>query len=172
MRGLVLALLVACYHTNAGPKVVLKFAGTWPDADRQSTSDGANAWVRLGYIETQTDDPSLPECPPFWYRTKTTNCKLTVVLQKIVNLSGEFNGTVDGMADQGSRSIFIDSKWNGWAMVAIMAHEFGHILLDTPKHLVKGQIGIMVPAGDSWIPTQADYDLACSTIGICYKITN
>jgi len=155
----------ACGPTR-GPIVVPHFVGTWSADDQQRVVDGSGVWDQLGFGGAPSS--ALPECRRQWYLApKTTQCKITVEVSR-QTMDQLFVGdeTTSAVADQDHRTVIIDPKWHGWDLLAIAAHEFGHILLDS-HHLAPGKIGVMQAKGALWTPTQDDYDLACSTIKIC-----
>lgn len=117
------------------------------------------AWAPLGFT-VSFDDLKLEECPRFWYAMHLTNCQITVFVQRDPRLL-ELAHT-EGLADRTHRSISIDASVTGDRLKISVAHELGHILLDTPTHTAGGIMG-----GSTWWMKPVDYELACSSIGIC-----
>lgn len=160
----------ACAHVNPGPTVVLRLDSSWTAATKQSADNGMAAWVRLGFRWSYTAIPSLTECRRDWYKVGAHDCTITIGMSRVAGLADGLAGRVDGMASRELQVIDVDAKWTEWALAAIVAHELGHILLATDEHLSAGAVGVMAARGAAWDPTQADFDLACRTIGICVKL--
>lgn len=160
-----IALLASCATRPHGPTAVLRFAtpGMWSPSDVEAVRRGASVWVRLGFRSFVEHVPHLPECPNDWHRRGITECAITVGVVRDPHLL-EHEG-VDGMASRERHEIIVDSRWDGWNLTALVAHELGHILLNTPRHLDPGDEGVMAKAGAEWQPSQADERLACETVG-------
>ncbi len=117
------------------------------------------AWSPLGFT-VSFDDLHIAECPRFWYALHEVNCQITVLVlrdQRLLELAH-----TEGMADRTGRTIRIDASVTGDRLKISMAHELGHILLDTPTHTAGGIMG-----GSTWWMKPVDYELACKTIAIC-----
>lgn len=117
------------------------------------------AWAPLGFT-VSFEDVFLPECPRFWYAMGQTNCQITVLVirdQRLLELAH-----TEGMADRTHRTIRIDASVAADRLKIAMAHELGHILLDTPAHTDGGIMG-----GATWWMKPVDFALACKTIAIC-----
>jgi len=126
---------------------------------------GANAWSRLGYSASFEDSGEL-ECADVRDGLAGGPCQITIVVGRRLQLRERYGA--DGLADRTTRSILIDARWSSWNLIAISAHEIGHVLLDTGRHL-DGQRAIMGDPSAEWDATPADYGLACETIGVCVE---
>lgn len=62
----------------------------------------------------------------------------------------------DGVANPNTKQIFIGDNLSGRRLLVILAHEVGHLLLDTPEHTRCGIMG----ASDT-LPCSEDIALAC-----------
>jgi len=123
---------------------------------------GVSAWEPLGF-DVSANDSELPECAYTWYRTKTTSCQITIGIV-IDPLLREHTGTL-ALSYRDQRTIVLDDDIREReALLVAVAHESGHILLDTPKHTSRGIMG-----GTSWHMWDEDRTLACETIDICIE---
>ncbi len=123
-----------------------------------------NAWVNLGFVVYE-EDSGLVECGSGWYLAdQNRNCQITIGVYREKDLA--LNTGADGLANRERRFIIIDSQWDGYYLRALIAHETGHILLNTGHHVEVGR-AIMAPAGAEWFARPGDYSLACSTIYVC-----
>lgn len=122
--------------------------------------DGANVWLQLGYVASW-DDSGEPECET----VGDADCQITVGVKREIGLADNYG--IDGATDRKLRVITIDAQWSEWNLLAIMAHESGHMLLDTWRHTPPGERAVMAARGAEWYPQPADYTLACETIGVC-----
>lgn len=162
MRALaVVVVAAACTHTY-GPTAVLHFEGTWTAADREAARRGASVWAQIDFRYALDASP-LPACPRDWYQRKVTACAIHVGLRWQPGLQADYSAS--GMTDRGTREILLDPQWHGWALTSIVAHELGHVLLDTARHLAAGLRGVMQAHTSTWEPSAADRALACETIG-------
>lgn len=153
----VVALTVSCRPIRPtpppAPHVRIVVDGERLDVYRNS------AWAPLGFT-VSFEDVYLPECPRFWYAMHETNCQITVYLlrdQRLLELAG-----TEALAERAERVIRIDAAVAGDRLKISVAHELGHILLDTKEHTAGGIMG-----GATWVMRPVDYELACRTIGIC-----
>lgn len=118
-----------------------------------------HAWDPLGFT-VSFEDLRLPECPRFWYAMHEVNCQITVLVlrdERLLELAH-----TEALSDRAQRSIRLDVKVSGDRLKIAMAHELGHILLDTPTHTSGGIMG-----GSTWWMKPVDYELACASIMIC-----
>lgn len=115
------------------------------------------AWESLGY----TFDPAadLPECDLHWRANTEPPCQITIGVVRVPMLRERAGTNARTFRDQ--RRIEIDSRLEGYALELAVAHEVGHILLDTPEHT---QTGIM--SGSSLVLSADDRALACRTVGL------
>lgn len=127
----------------------------------------ARIWSGLGF--DAGDAPSgLPECPRDWYLAPPNqrgDCEISIVA-RIEPVLVEKTGS-DGFANRVSRDIFVDdSLWIQHGPIYrahIMAHEFGHVLLNTSAHT---PTGIMSSQATTFL-SDDDRDVACQEIGVC-----
>lgn len=156
----------------------------WPgQAEDSLLLDGSRAWHELGFEVTwahvegdhYVNRVREVECPQHWYTLGLgrDDCQITIGVRTVDLQSMGFKSSTAGVADRPGRVIMLDTEHTreDFYRVAVMAHEAGHILLDT-GHLPEGQEGIMSGGYLTWEPTQADYDLACRSIGICLDIND
>lgn len=69
----------------------------------------------------------------------------------------------DGVALRNYRMAYVKRSLRGIRLRVILAHEIGHIILDTPEHNESG-CGIM--GGSSVVPCEEDYWIACDRVEI------
>ena len=133
---------------------------TWQDQPLlDEYSDGASVWRPLGFRITTA--PSRPECVRDWYVQGDYDCTITIGVQRDPLLR-ERAGT-NALSNRAERSIVIDSELtNAYDLTLAMAHEVGHIVLDTAEHTSGGVMG-----GASAVLTSVDYEFACRAIGVC-----
>lgn len=155
-RWLVLTVLVACVGEPQGPRVAISVV----DESEQLPAylDAVRAWEPLGFEVTWGAFGELPECQRRWYATGDVDCQVTLELVREPMLV-ERRGTA-ALSDISVRGIAIDTRVGGVDLLVAMAHESGHILLDTQDHTQGGIMG-----GSTWQMQSVDYDLACRTIG-------
>lgn len=73
--------------------------------------------------------------------------------------------STDGLsafATRGDDYVAVDASLDGFALCVAIAHEIGHVVLNTPTHVVGGVMG-----GADCALNQADRELACASIGAC-----
>lgn len=123
--------------------------------------DGASGWAPLGF-DVSGESSGLVECQRRWYASQsdTRDCQLTigvVVEPGLIERTGS-----DAAASREFRTVFLDDSLAGERLLQAVAHEAGHILLDTPRHTQGGIMG-----GVSYTMWDVDRELACETLGIC-----
>lgn len=69
-----------------------------------------------------------------------------------------------GLSSRSTNTIVVIDSATGFDLARIVAHEFGHILLDTGEHMSSN--GVMNASPDGWKLTEADRDFACD-FGFC-----
>lgn len=145
--AVLIAVLSSCTGRPAAPAVHLI-------TDAPGDLEGARAWEPLGF-DVALEESGLPECGLGWYVYGETDCEITigVVRTPVPTRARSYR-------DQ--RRVELDPSLNERATRFAMAHEVGHILLDTPKHTVGGIMG-----GSTYWLTAVDRALACETIHIC-----
>lgn len=114
-------------------------------------------WEALGF----TFDPAadLPECDLHWRADSEPPCQITIGVVRVPMLRERAGTNARTFRDQ--RRIEIDSRLDGVALDFAVAHEVGHVLLDTSEHTQGGIMG-----GSSLTVTAQDRALACRTVGL------
>jgi len=152
--ALVAAAMAGC-ATRPGPVVRIDFtqAGV-PDDVRAFALAGADAWWQL---DVERDDATtLPACAPAWFDdVASLPCSITVSLT--FEPSSEMGGNAGLTA---KRRSMIAIELRGDQLAAVVAHELGHSIWNTPQHLDQGKVGIMATAASSTTPTDADVAFA------------
>jgi len=168
LRALGVVLLVVAgvgCAVDRGPYVQLGLVGAWTDDDAARVADGDSVWSPLGF-GLEAVELERADCPRTWYRApRVTDCALRIAVEQRTGLHEQTGA--DGLADRDGRTVLIDARWHDFALVAIAAHELGHVLLDTGAHLPAGEAGVMAATAGAWQPTEADWRLACDSLGIC-----
>jgi len=148
------ALCVA-YACDDGRTVELPSVKLVPPAP--AYVDGADAWEALGF--TLVEEP-LVECNRGWYASDPRQVDCTITIGVVVDPGLIERLGSDAAANRAFRTVYIDD--DNHAVVRALAHEAGHILLDTPRHTHGGVMG-----GASTELRDVDYALACEAIGVC-----
>lgn len=147
--AIVAVLLVGCVASDEiepAPAVVLV----------EDPADPPLGWEALGFT---FGDAGLTECSLVWYRDGETDCQITIGIVRVPMLR-ERTGT-NARTFRILRLVEIDSRLDGYALEIAVAHEVGHILLDTPKHTTTG-----IMSGESVEVSDQDRRLACESIGL------
>lgn len=114
------------------------------------------AWEDLGFT---FGDAGLDECAYGWYRDgEDAACQITIGVVRVPMLRERTGTNARTFRDQ--RRIEIDSRLEGYDLDLAVAHEVGHVVLDTSEHT---RTGIM--SGGSVALSDDDRALACRTIG-------
>lgn len=158
VAALVMSLL-ACAQAPS-PVIVVRFADdkAWTPDERAAAIGGATTWVPIGFSYSD-HDAQQPECRLSWPAT-SDDCAITVGIVRDPQLRDGYG--VDGTADRATNIATVDARWSGFDLTAIVAHEVGHIILNTPEHVADG---VMSARGARWNLTDDDRDLACATVG-------
>lgn len=128
------------------------------DETRPIYVEAARAWRELG-LDVGYEDPGMPECPQRW--PSVARCQITIGIVRAAGVRQEEGS--DAAANRRERRIRIDTTvTDPLKLRARVAHEVGHIVLDTPRHTVGGVMG-----GADWVLHDVDRQLACETIKIC-----
>lgn len=115
---------------------------------------GARAWGEIGF-DVGEDDAAIRECRIGWEVADGVDCQITI---GIVREPG-----VPPHSHRDWRTIWLPSELGGIDLQIAAAHEFGHVLLDTPTHTPAG-----VMSGRRRIRLDDDdRALACDAIGVC-----
>lgn len=159
-----LALLVSCATTEPTPRVRIAVVDAYGYAEPlPEYLEGARAWEPLGFEVTFGARGVESECPRRWYDGADVDCQITIELVRKPRLV-ETDGTL-ALSDIARRGIAIDPRVTDRdALLTAVAHEVGHILLDTSMHTTGGIMG-----GQGWqmFAPWPDLQLACMTIGRC-----
>lgn len=151
-----LVVLVGCADPSgppSGPPVAIIPVDTDPLPEYIA---GPRAWEEIGFVVGGPTD--LSECPRRWYETGETDCQISITVVR--GYTRERYGS-DAVSDIQTRGIFVDFRYTDPNLLLVaMAHEAGHILLDTREHTLGGIMG-----GATATVTPQDRELACSTIG-------
>lgn len=162
MRALALVALAACASVSRGPRVVIHLvdAERWSESDRRYVASVSSSWRQLAMRWEITDDAarSLDACPADWH-AREIDCSIDVGLIKVDGLG------LAGMSDRATSTARIDASISGLYLLHVVAHEVGHIVLDTWRHLPSGTVGIMASGSGEWGASRADLALACERIG-------
>lgn len=158
-RLILLCAWVACARPTP-PHVVMPHVRLTGDVS-SFILDGARGWLPLGFTFS-AEDTGLPVCARYWYRDgEVRHCQLEIFILRDPALI-ERRGT-DAMANRDARVITLDARLiDRDALRIAVAHEVGHIIIDTPTHTKGGIMG-----GASRYMSAADRALACTSIGIC-----
>ncbi len=132
-----------------------------PGEDRSEYLEGARAWESLGFNVELENEISRDECQRHWY-TGERACQLTigiVVEPELIARTGS-----DAASRRDERAVFLDDAIlaKRTQLLIAVAHEIGHIVLDTREHTRGGVMG-----GATWTLRDADFELACRTISVC-----
>jgi hypothetical protein len=118
----------------------------------------ASVWNELGFAFS-TDDRG-PECERRWYADGQFDCQVTIGFVAELYLE-ERVGRV-AYADRANRIAHYDANLDGFTLCIAIAHETGHILLDSDEHTNGGVMGSLDCA-----LADVDRELACRSIGAC-----
>lgn len=149
MRRLLIPLVLVAGCAEAPPEnAYLHLDISTRAGDHEHYLTAARTWEALGF-EVGDVDANLPTCEP---HERAARCQLTVTLDLAPYLS-----QTDGLA------IIIDSREPDPGRVRIaIAHEAGHVLLDTGDHAPGGQLAVM--AGTWSEVTDVDRVFACAHV--------
>lgn len=151
----VLALVGCTVDRPVAPCVRLVADATTEDVAYAST------WMPVGF-DFSRDESGLDECAQRWYVDGITDCQITIGLVRVPQLR-ERTGT-NARTSRADRRIEIDASMTGFALAVAVAHEVGHVVLDTAEHTRGGVMG-----GADVILSVDDKALACRAIGICVE---
>lgn len=162
MRSLALLLLVACASARPqGPTAIVRFYAPeeWTSEDRAHIADGLSAWRDLGFETLVEAASDLPRCPDDWFRVGRVDCVLVIDVRREAGLMTRYRAR--GQADRVTDTVFVDELLAGEELAHVLAHEVGHVILNTPKHTT---YGVMDSGG--WLRrlTAKDRALACEAI--------
>lgn len=158
-----LVLLLACTPPPKGPTAILRFVDptVWSAKDRHDVLAGGIEWQRLGFKVQLEGTTTLPRCPNLWYKQtpQLTSCAIEIGVVRERGLM--LNYQAMGQADRVTDTIRVDSSLINFDLMHVIAHEVGHILMNTGEHTLDG---VMVSGGWKWWLSDADKALACKTI--------
>jgi hypothetical protein len=142
--------------------IIPQVAGTITDEDKPKLEWAISAWGRLGISWEIRDVTRLAaQCPLDWYVIGQVDCDFTIEIAYLQPDQDPRNSTYD----RARRVVYLNRRLVRGALFFVAVHELGHVLLDTDEHLPEG--AVMGKPQVVWRPEQADYDLACRTIGVC-----
>lgn len=155
-----LLLLAACSSIpkTTGPQrnVRLVIVG---DSQRDIYVKAASIWSVLGFT-IGYQDAGRVECQRKWFDDKQT-CQYTIGIIRDPTLRQRAGTNAESNRDQ--RAVRIDSAVvDQYQLMIAVAHEVGHILLDTERHTQGGVMG-----GSDWALGEVDRQLACETVKVC-----
>lgn len=136
---------------------------TWPGQPMLDAYEaGIVVWSPLGF-DTIQDSTSI-ECPRRWHeKPRVTDCTIAIGIKRDPMLRDR-EGT-NAVANRAERSVVIDSRvTNDLDLLVAVAHEIGHVVLDTSEHTDGGVMG-----GTSAQLESVDYELACRAVGLCVE---
>lgn len=152
--------LFACVPSERQPTIVVLFADAdaWTPDATSAAIGGAATWSQLGFGYSDHETPQ-PECSLSWPST-SDGCAITVGVVRDPNLRSQYG--VDGTADRAINVVTVDARHAGFNLTALVAHEIGHIILNTRHHVTDG---VMSARSYRWNLTDDDRALACATVG-------
>jgi len=163
MKALILIVLLGCVHKPQGPTAILRFVDptVWTAKDRHGVEAGALVWQDVGFKTQLEGTTSLPRCPNNWYQQspQVTQCMIEIGVIRERGLMLNYQDM--GQADRDRDTIRVDSSLINFDLIHVIAHEVGHIILNTPKHTTKG---VMLSGGWEWALSVEDKALACETV--------
>lgn len=136
------------------PRVVLTFDDWGPEI-----AEDAEVWEQIGF-DVVTDDPGQqPVCAQRWYDYEWDGCEIRVRIKAASQLD---DGAV-GRALRGLGEIWILDTTQRPGLV--LAHELGHIVLNTGEHVDEGLMSATT-VSITFELTDEDLALACKAAGI------
>jgi hypothetical protein len=158
---LALLLLVACASAPRGPTAIVRFDAPeeWSREDRAHIADGIEAWRDLGFEPLVEQESKLPRCPNLWAASGRVDCVIVIGLRREPDMMTRYQAR--GMADRVTDTVLVDVTLYGKELAHVIAHETGHILLNTARHV---GYGVMDSVG--WLRrlSAQDRQLACETV--------
>ncbi len=163
VRVFLLVLLLACRTAPQGPYAVVRLydPSAWTQQDLKDVEAGVVTWQGMGFIPRLENEPKAPLCPNDWYkrRPQVTNCMIRVGIVRQQGLMAS-DGAM-GNADRVTDTIRVDASLKRFDLIHVVAHELGHVLMNTIEHTSKG---VMLSGGWEWVLSAQDKALACKTI--------
>lgn len=157
MKLTLVILAAGCAERPAAPAVRPIMLDASPMLDVYVSA--TEAWSPLGFDVSLNS--TLSECGHSWYVFGEVDCEITIGIKRDPLLR-ERRGT-DALTNRSMHIITIDADLvEPNALAIAMAHEAGHVLLDTAEHTQGGIMG-----GASSTMTAVDRELACRAISIC-----
>lgn len=131
------------------------------DEPRDVYLQGARAWAELGLEVGFAGPGPMAECPRKW--RDSPPCQITVGIVRDPNVRRDLGS--NAATDRELRRIRIDaSVTNKIDLLIAVAHEVGHVVLDTAEHTAGGVMG-----GADFVLHDVDRALACEAIGACSR---
>lgn len=163
IRIAIVAALAGCTTTEPAPHVRIAVVDAFGYSEQlPEYLEGTRAWEPLGF-DVAFGGRSDHECPRRWYDGTDVDCQITIELVRVPHLV-ETEGS-KALSEIARRGIKIDTRViDRVELLGAVAHEVGHILLDTPRHTTGGIMG-----GQGWqmLAPWPDLELACMTIHRC-----
>ncbi len=160
--AVVVAVLSGCVASE--PDLPTVRVVRWPGQPLLETYvAGVSAWDEIGFetIGDEVGELAPDECERRWYETGNYDCTITIGIKREPHVVERF-GT-EAYSDRAGRFMVIDERVTEQLELTIaVAHEAGHILLDTAEHTQGGVMG-----GASAVVEAVDRELACRSIGVC-----
>jgi hypothetical protein len=158
-----IASLVGCASQPKGPTAILRFydPAAWSAKDKRDVEAGVIAWQSVGFVGGIELKTNLPRCPNDWYKRSPQVTECVIEIGVIRERGLMVNHQVMGQADRVTDTIHVDSLLFNFDLIHVIAHEVGHILMNTSKHTAKG---VMLSGGWEWWLSVEDKALACETI--------
>lgn len=123
--------------------------------------DAIDIWSSLGFRAAPPE--GTPPCEHNWYDIDQTECTIRVSLERgDLSYFGIWGFTI---REEGL--VMIHSKLVGDELTFAVAHELGHVLLDSGEHLMGDERGIMSGVTTLRL-SDDDRALACRVRGFCY----
>jgi hypothetical protein len=134
----------------------------WSADDRAQVARGLGVWRGLGFTTAVEVEPTLPLCPNDWYKRtpQLLACSIVIALRKEPGMIATYSHYAQ--SDRATDVTTVDDSVHGKKLASVIAHEAGHVLLNTSSHTT---YGAMAPGGDFVFLAAHDKRLACLTIG-------
>lgn len=166
--SVLLSACAACATEAPAPIYDLPRVAVYLDEDTpldvDAVMEGAALWNDLGFDVVAYDPAArMRQCPNRWYELGDVDCELGAYIQA----ADDLGPAVLGETIRDLRQIWIRSDIQDPTLV--VAHELGHLVLDTGEHLEGDDRGVMATSTATAVfeITEADRGLVCNAIGAC-----